>query len=84
MEELPCSENIYPFLHSFREDKILLFNVHNIALDATLSLNQGLFLENIDECIKTLPCGLQQNDHGHEIVLKQIKYDIICLCLIIL
>ena len=84
MEELLFSENIYLFLHSFHEDKILLFSVLNLALYAPLSLTRGIFLENIGECIKTLPCGLQQNDHGHEIVFNRIKDDMLGLCLILL
>ena len=82
MEELLCSERISPFLHYFRKDKILLFSVHNLALDAPLFLTRGLLLEKIGECIETIPCGLQWNDHGHEIVLNQIKDDILILCLI--
>ena len=54
MEERLCSERISPFLHSFHEDKFLIFSVHNLALDAPLFLTRGLLLENIGECIKTL------------------------------
>ena len=82
MEERICSEGIYHFLHYFHEDNILIFSVHNLTLDAPISLTRGLLLENIGECIKTLPCGLQRNDHGQEFVLNLIKYDILGLFLI--
>ena len=75
MEEILCGERISLFLHSFHEENILLFSVYKLALDAPLFLTRGLLLENIGECIKTLPCGLQHNDHGHEIVLNRIKDD---------
>ena len=84
MEEILCSERISPFIHSFHEDNILPFSVHKIALDVPLFLTRGLLLENIGECIKTLPCDLQRNDHGHEIVLNQIKDDMLHLFLILI
>ena len=79
-----CSERISPFIHSFCEDKILIFSSHNLALYVSLFLTKGLLLENIGECIKTLPCGLQQNNHGHEIFLNRIKDNIIGILFILL
>ena len=58
MKDLLRSEMLSPFLHSCHEDKILLFSVHNLCLDVPLFLTQGLLLENIGDCIKYLPCGL--------------------------
>ena len=84
MEKLLFSERISPFLHSCCEGMILLFNVHNLYLDATLVLNRCLLLKNNGECIKTLPCSLQRNDHGHEFVLNWIKDDMIGLLFILL
>ena len=72
------------YLYSFYEEKSILFSVHNLALDAPLFLTRGLLIENNGECIKTIPCGLEQNDHGHEIVLNQIKYDILGILIILL
>ena len=68
MEEVLCSEIISLFLHSSCEENILLFSVHNLSLDVPIFLTQGFLLENIGECIKTLPCSVQRNDHGHDIV----------------
>ena len=84
MEEILCSERISPFLHSCCEENILLFSVHNLALDVSLFLTRGLLLEKIGECIKTNPCDLQRNYHGHEIVLNQIKDNMLGLCLILI
>ena len=42
------------------------------------------FFLKILVCIKTLPCGLQRNDHGHEIVLNRIKDGMLSLWLILL
>ena len=84
MGEILCRIRIFPFLHYFHEDKIIFFSVHNIYLDVPLFLNRGLLLENIGECIKILPCSIQQNDHGPEIVLNWIKYYVLILCLILL
>ena len=84
MEELLCSERLSPFLHPCREDIILLFTAYNLALDAPLFLTQGLLFETIGECIKTLPCGVQRNDHGHEIVFDRIKDDMLGICMILI
>ena len=78
------SESISLFLHSFLKDNILIFSAHNHDLYVPLFLTKGLLLEKIGECIKTLPCGLQRNDHGHAIVLNRIKDDMLGLCLILL
>ena len=72
------------FLNYCHEDNIILFGVHNLFLDVPHLLTQGLLLENIGECIKTLPCIIQQNYDGHNIILNQIKYDRIGILLILL
>ena len=84
MEELLCSERIYPFLHSCREEKILIFSVHKLALYTPLFLTRWILLEKIGKCIKTPPSGLKQNDHGHEIVLNRIKDGMLSLLSILL
>ena len=83
MEELLCTKMISSFLHSFCEESIILFSVHILALYVPLFLTRGILLEKTGECIKTLPCGLQQIDHGHEIVLNRIKNDMLSYCLIL-
>ena len=84
IEDLLCSERIYPFLHSCNEGNILLVSANNLYFDAPLFLNWGLLLENIGECIKALPCGLHRNDHQHEILLNKIKDDVFFLLFILL
>ena len=84
MEDIICSERISPLLHYFHEDKILIFSVQNLALDAPLFLNLRLLLKKIGECIKTLPCNFQRNNHGHEISLNRIKDDMLGLLFILL